>query len=76
MLQLATNGTSQTSGPASPLELVDADGIAELLRVSRRTLDRIIRKEKHFPKLFRIGARNYVRLSDLQSWAEMKAKAA
>jgi predicted DNA-binding transcriptional regulator AlpA len=64
------------NGPATPLGVVDADGAAELLRISRRTLDRIVRKDKHFPKLFKIGARQYVRLADLQSWVDMRAKAA
>jgi predicted DNA-binding transcriptional regulator AlpA len=72
----STSAATSAATPATPLGVVDADGIAELLRVSRRTLDRIVRKDKHFPKLFRIGARQYVRLADLQSWVEMKAKAA
>jgi hypothetical protein len=42
----------------------------------RRTLDRIARSDQHFPKLFKIGSRMYVRLADLQSWIDLRAKAA
>ena len=76
MLQHTVSSRAHSNGPATPLGLVDADGVAELLRVSRRTLDRIIRKDKKFPKMFRIGAHQYMRMTDLQRWAEEKALAA
>jgi len=65
-----------TAAPNTALGVVDADGAAKLLRVSRRTLDRIARSDPHFPKLFKIGSRMYVRLADLQSWIDLRAKAA
>jgi len=75
MLHSSSAATAAAS-PATALGVVDADGAAELLRVSRRTLDRIVRSDRSFPKLFKIGARMYVRLADLQSWIDMRAKAA
>lgn len=70
------SAASAAASPATALGVVDADGAAELLRVSRRTLDRIVRSDRSFPKLFKIGARMYVRLADLQSWIDLRAKAA
>ena len=75
MLHSSSAATAAAS-PGTALGVVDADGAAELLRVSRRTLDRIVRSDRSFPKLFKIGARMYVRLADLQSWIDMRAKAA
>jgi hypothetical protein len=36
----------------------------------------MIKADKTFPRLFEIGARQHMRLSDLQSWVEQRARAA
>ena len=61
---------------ASPLGVIDFNGAALLLRVSSPTLERIIRREREFPRFFKIGARRYVRFDDLQDWIDQKARAA
>ena len=44
-----------------------------LLRVSRPTLQKLIEdKDEHFPVVFSIGARRYMRLADLQKWVDGK----
>ena len=66
MLHAAISG-AVPSGPASPLGLVDFEELGELLRVSRPTLERLIRKDLTFPRLFKIGGRRYApgRFNDL-----------
>jgi predicted DNA-binding transcriptional regulator AlpA len=51
------------TGPANPLGLVDFEELGDLLRVSRPTLERLIRKDHTFPRLFRIGGKRYARAS-------------
>ena len=64
------------SGPMNPLGLVGFEELGELLRVSRPTLERLIRKDPTFPRLFRIGGKRYARFEDLRIWVEAQARAA
>jgi predicted DNA-binding transcriptional regulator AlpA len=75
MLHSAISGALPT-GPASPLGLVDFEELGDLLRVSRPTLERLIRKDHTFPRLFRIGGKRYARFDDLRIWVEQLARAA
>ena len=72
----SSSAAPAAASPATPLGVVDADGAAELLRISRRTLDRLLRTDRSFPKMFKIGAHRYVRLADLQGWIDLRARAA
>ena len=76
--QISVTPTSATHEQAfaSPLGVVDFNGIAQMLRVSGPTLERIIRREREFPRFFKIGARRYVRFDDLQDWIDQMARAA
>ncbi len=66
---------AQTARSVS-LGVLDIDGICEVLGVSRTWIEQQIRKDKTFPKLFKLGARRHVKLSDLQLWVDQKARAA
>jgi predicted DNA-binding transcriptional regulator AlpA len=71
MLQhLAFNVAVAQSAPTgvSPLGVVDIPQVCELLGVSSSWIEAQIRSDKTFPKLFKLGARRHMRLSDLQSW--------
>lgn len=72
----AVGGNAQPSGPTNPLGLVDIEELGELLRVSRPTLERMIRKDLSFPRLFKIGGKRYARFDDLRIWVEQQARAA
>lgn len=76
--QLAVSAPTAPIGfpPASPLGVIDFNGIAQLLRVSTATLERIVRRDHSFPRLFKIGARRYARFDDLRDWVDQKARAA
>jgi predicted DNA-binding transcriptional regulator AlpA len=60
----------------APLGVVDIETICELLHVSRSWIYQMIKRDPTFPRLFKIGARQYMKLSDLQSWVEQRARAA
>ena len=62
--------------PSSPLGIIDFNGIAQSLGMSIATLERLVRKDATFPRLFKIGARRYARFDDLRDWVDQKARAA
>ncbi len=79
MLEITANTmppTSMAMPPASPLGIIDFNGIASLLGMSIATLERLVRKDETFPRLFKIGARRYARFNDLRAWIDEKARAA
>jgi excisionase family DNA binding protein len=53
-------------------QLIDGDRIAELLQVSRRTLDRLVH-DGEFPKPLRIGGAARWRASDYAAYVERLA---
>jgi predicted DNA-binding transcriptional regulator AlpA len=65
-----------SASPPAPLGVVDIEQICELLHVSRSWIYKMIKADKTFPRLFKIGARQHAKLSDLQSWVEQRARAA
>ena len=61
---------------ATQLGIVSFDDVCVLLNVTRPTLERMIRREPNFPRMFKIAAKRYARLAALQSWVEQRARAA
>ncbi|HUJ38318.1 MAG TPA: helix-turn-helix domain-containing protein [Hyphomicrobium sp.] len=79
MLQnnLALSGAvAQSASSLSPLGVVDIEQVCALLGVSRWWIEQQIRRDRTFPRCFKIGARRHVKLSDLQAWVEAHARAA
>jgi predicted DNA-binding transcriptional regulator AlpA len=69
--------TPAASSPAQELlGVIDGDAACAILRISRRTFDRLVRDDPSFARPFRIGSRLYIRLADLQAWIDMRARAA
>jgi predicted DNA-binding transcriptional regulator AlpA len=60
----------------SPLGVVDIEQVCRLLGVSRSWIYQMIKHDPTFPKLFKLGARQHMKFSDLQHWVEQKARAA
>jgi predicted DNA-binding transcriptional regulator AlpA len=58
----------------SPLGILDFGDIARALGISSPTLERLIRSDQTFPKLFRIGNKRHCRFDDLQHWVDEKAR--
>ncbi len=74
--QLAFAGRERAPYPSpTPLGLVGVKGLCALLRVSRPTLDKII-KDPHeqFPVVFFIGKHKYARFADLVEWVNGKGR--
>lgn len=66
---------SHLTPPTSPtLGIVVFPDIARALHISPPTLERIIRKDPTFPKLFRIANKRHALLADLQEWIDRKAR--
>ena len=78
MLQhhLAHGAVAQSAPAVSPLNIVDIEQVCELLNVSRSWIEQQIRRDKTFPKLFRLGARRHMKFDDLRNWVEQRARAA
>jgi excisionase family DNA binding protein len=78
MLQhhLAMNGPVAQTTSLSPLGVVDIEQVCDLLGVSRTWIYKMIRSDKTFPKLFKLGARQHMKLDDLRNWVEQRARAA
>jgi excisionase family DNA binding protein len=73
---LAHGAVAQSAPTVSPLGVVDIEQVCELLNVSRSWIEQQIRRDKTFPKLFRLGARRHLKFDDLKSWVEQRARAA
>lgn len=71
-----TSASVSSAAPLSPLGVIDIEDICKLLDVSRSWIETTIRRDKSFPKPFKLGARRYVRFDDLRNWVEQRARAA
>ena len=67
---------AQTTSSLSPLGVVDIEQVCDLLGVSRTWIYKMIHNDKTFPKLFKLGARQHMKLDDLRNWVEQRARAA
>ena len=63
-----------STSPSTDLGIVVFPEIARALHVSIPTLERIIRNDPTFPRLFKIGNRRHVLRSELQGWVDRKAR--
>lgn len=74
--QNAASGLPVAPLARTPLGLLDFADIAHALGVSAPTLERLVRTDKSFPRLFKIANKRHARLTDLQRWVDEKARAA
>jgi predicted DNA-binding transcriptional regulator AlpA len=72
----ALNTPAVQTAPSVSLGVINIDGVCEILGVSRTWIEQQIRRDKTFPRPFRIGARRHIKVSDLQMWVDQKARAA